>query len=180
MGILKDWVKSIVCCLCFMQIIEQLLPNGSYRKYVRFFCGLLLIILTISPFADVAGLSETFEKEWRMAALEESWDSMNLEQEGLEQLREKTIREACVEELERQIAEVARGNGMQEAEAEIELSEDGEEALKIEKVSIRGLFGGQEEEQICEDIRQELASVYEISETQIFIWQTGGVIGNGR
>lgn len=174
MGVLKEWVRSIVCYLCFMQIIDQLLPNGSYRKYMRFFCGLVFIVITLSPFMDVAGLTEKMEQEWRVEALKEDWATMNLEQEGLEQLREQTIREACEEELVRQVEEVAAGNGLENAEAEIVLSESSEEVLKIEQVRITGVCGGEEETLVCEGIRNELAAVYQISGTQVSVNIKGG------
>lgn len=179
MDILKKWVCSIVCYLCFVQVIEQLLPNDSYRKYVRFFCGLLLIILVATPLADLSGLSQKLEDAWRMAALKEEWASLNMEQEGLSQLREQMIHEACREEIERQIAEVAKGNGMDQAQAEVDFETGGTEILNIREVCISGTYTEGNEDAIQEAVLQELSSIYQIGreDVAINIKKTGGDYG---
>lgn len=180
MDILRDWVRSLVCYLCFIQIIDQILPDGSYRKYVRFFCGLLLIILTVSPFMDAAGLSEKLEQEWRMSALKDEWASLNMEQEGLLQLRRQTINQACREEIERQIAEVAKGNGVENAEVAADFGMYGEETLQIEHVYIGGSCREDAKGTVQEAVLKELSSIYQIDrgKVDIDLSEAGG--RNGR
>lgn len=163
MDILRGWVRSIVCYLCFIQLIDQLLPEGGYRKYVRFFGGLLLIILTISPFMDISGLSKTLEQEWRQAALQEEWASLNLEQEGLVQLREQTISDACRKELERQVEAVAEGNGMLSAKAEVTFTKSQGKPLELEGVIITGDFPEEgDAAEIRKAVKEELGMVYQL------------------
>ena len=167
MGFLREWVKNIVCYLCFVQIVEQLLPQGNYQKYVRFFCGLLLIVIVISPFTDAAGLSDRLALEWRTTMLQEEWASLNMEQESLEQLRRKTINDACKAEMERQVAAVAEGNGMEDVQAEVTFgSEDG--GLTMELVRIAGNYPqGADKEKIRQDILQELIQIYQVEGRQV-------------
>mgnify|MGYP000072638069 FL=1 len=49
---IRSWVRSILCCLCLMQLAEQILPDNHYQKYIRLFCGVLFLILLISPLTD--------------------------------------------------------------------------------------------------------------------------------
>lgn len=180
MDILQKWVRSLVCYLCFIQIIDQILPNGSYRKYVRFFCGLLLIILTVSPFMDAAGLSKRLEREWRMSSLKDEWASLNMEQEGLLQLRRQTINQACREEIERQIAEVAKGNGVENPEVAADFELYGEETLQIKYVHIGGSCGEDASVAVQGAVLKELSSIYQIdsSKVDIDLSEAGG--RNGR
>lgn len=167
MDSLRVWVRSIVCYLCFIQIVDQVLPDGSYRKYVRFFCGLLLIVLVISPFTDAVGLSEKLAREWRTTTLQEEWDSMNMEQESLKQLQEQTITEACKKEMERQATAVAEGNGMENAEAEVTFAKDSD-VLEMEKVRITGKYPDTSDKKtIQEHILQELGHIYQIDQEKV-------------
>lgn len=178
MGFLRDWVRGIICYLCFVQIIEQILPDGNYRKYVRFFCGLLLLVLVVSPFTDMTGLSDRLRREWRMATLKEDWNSVNLEQEGLEQLRENTIISACIEELERQVGEVAKGNGLENVETNVDFDRENG-ALKIMRVEISGECRSERQEEVAKAIETELISVYQMDKSCIAINIEGAWEENG-
>lgn len=78
---IRSWVRSILCCLCLMQLAEQVLPDNHYQKYIRLFCGVLFLILLISPLTDQAHLTAVFEKQWQQALQLEEWDSIRMEQE---------------------------------------------------------------------------------------------------
>ena len=49
MGYVFTWVKNLVCFYLLLTVVLHLLPRQSYRKYVRFFSGMLLTILVVSP-----------------------------------------------------------------------------------------------------------------------------------
>ena len=43
------WIRSILCFLCFFQVFLQLTPKESYRKYLKFFGNLILVLLLLRP-----------------------------------------------------------------------------------------------------------------------------------
>ena len=165
MGTVLVWVKNVICALCLMELAEQILPDDHYKKYVRFFCGLLFLILVLTPLTDRAGWTGLFEKEWRTALLSEAWDSAYMEQENLDHLRSSTINEAYQKEIARQITELAAGEGMEGVRVQVQLDE--ENTAKIRKVMISGTGGGGEE-QTEERIRQQICDVYQIEKEKIF------------
>ena len=52
------WVRNLVCFYIFITAILHLLPKESYRKYIRFFTGLLLVILVLTPIFSLLGEKE--------------------------------------------------------------------------------------------------------------------------
>ena len=40
---LLEWVKRMIFLGIFLTILLQVLPNGTYRKYVRFFAGMYFL-----------------------------------------------------------------------------------------------------------------------------------------
>ena len=46
---MEVYIKEILFFLILTAVINNLLPNNSYKKYVRLFTGLILIIILISP-----------------------------------------------------------------------------------------------------------------------------------
>ena len=43
------WIRSILCFLCFFQVFLQLTPKESYRKYLKFFGNLILVLFFKRP-----------------------------------------------------------------------------------------------------------------------------------
>lgn len=74
---LADWVYGIAAVLLFGAVVLQAVPEGTYRKYVRMFLGVIMILAVTSPIVSWFGLSEqTF--------LHYERDLVSLWQSGLE------------------------------------------------------------------------------------------------
>ena len=58
MDIIYGWIKNIICFYIFITVILHLLPKENYRKYVRFFTGMLLVILVMNPVLSLLGKEE--------------------------------------------------------------------------------------------------------------------------
>lgn len=50
---LTQWIQKIISMLLVMSAVLQVIPGKDYEKYIRFFCGLVLILLALSPIAAV-------------------------------------------------------------------------------------------------------------------------------
>lgn len=61
--ILLEWARNIIFFMVFLSVISHLLADASYEKYIRFFAGIVLILITVSPlkggldFQEKAGVS---------------------------------------------------------------------------------------------------------------------------
>ena len=65
MEIVYRWARNFICCLCLLELFCHLVRNEDYRRYIRFFGGLLVLMLVISPLAEIFSLGETFGEELR-------------------------------------------------------------------------------------------------------------------
>lgn len=79
--------------------VMNLLPDSSYKKYIRYYMGLLLILIVFSPVLHVTGIQNEIdeyitefrdmdydEEEWRQKAQrwEENWEQKITVVEGQE------------------------------------------------------------------------------------------------
>ena len=72
-GSLYEWLKDLSFYLILVTAVLYVLPSNSYRKYLRFFTGLVLIVLLITPVLNLFGmkpsvgesLMEEFEDEYK-------------------------------------------------------------------------------------------------------------------
>ncbi len=61
MSAILSWVKQMIYLLIFLSMAQQILPNERYRRYLRFFCGLLFIVTLMKPVFSVFG-TENWEE----------------------------------------------------------------------------------------------------------------------
>ena len=57
---LYGWIQNIAAYLVVSAAVLHAVPGKQYTKYIRFFSGLVLILLLISPVLRVAGIEESF------------------------------------------------------------------------------------------------------------------------
>ena len=82
--LLLDWARNILFFMVFLSVISHLLADRSYEKYIRFFAGMVLILITISPlkgglnFQEQAGIlfeefSDFWEKQQAGEGTQKAW-----------------------------------------------------------------------------------------------------------
>lgn len=88
---LYSWVESLVCYYILLSAVTNFLPDNSFKKYIQYYLGLLLILVMLSPVFQVIGiqkeidrcveeLGETFKDretwEERAESFEENWQTV--------------------------------------------------------------------------------------------------------
>lgn len=80
---LYQWLQDLAVYLILVSAILQVLPQELYQKYIRFFSGLVLIILLMTPLLRLTDMEDSFRSRVQ---------EQNMEQESasfLEEIREK-------------------------------------------------------------------------------------------
>jgi len=52
---LYEWLQNISYYLILVTAVTYVLPSNSYRKYIRLFTGLVLIMMLLIPVLDLFG-----------------------------------------------------------------------------------------------------------------------------
>lgn len=71
MGEIMDMVRCIAVFCLLEQIVLNLLPGKMYEKYVRFYLGLLLVLLLLQPVFRIFRLTEQLDAQ---ALVYELWE----------------------------------------------------------------------------------------------------------
>lgn len=102
-----EWIGNIAFYMVMVTAVLHLLPASDYQKYIRFFTGLVLVILLITPVLKVFGMEHQ---------LTELYDN----REYQEQMRRIEEASAFLEEIQ----PVTEGTGQTEEEGrEIQVEE---------------------------------------------------------
>lgn len=50
-----EWIQNVAFYLVLVTAVLHVVPNQSYRKYIRFFTGLVLILMIMTPVLKLFG-----------------------------------------------------------------------------------------------------------------------------
>ena len=56
---LYEWIQNIAFYMVLVMAAVQVLPNTDYKKYIRFFTGLVLILMLATPIFKLFGMDES-------------------------------------------------------------------------------------------------------------------------
>ena len=65
-----DWMENIAFYLVIMVAVMQMIPKSSYQKYIRFFAGMILILMLAGPILKLFGMTELHNTEYQNAIQE--------------------------------------------------------------------------------------------------------------
>ena len=57
-GFIYEWIRNIAFYMVLVTVVVQVLPNHTYKKYIRFFTGMILILLLMTPVLKLLHMKE--------------------------------------------------------------------------------------------------------------------------
>ena len=168
-GWIYGWMKGLAFFFIFMTAILNCLPDHRYRKYVRFFLGMLMLLLMTGPLIELFHLDEKLSRAASRGLLEAELYSLENDYQ-VEGLQEEYLYQGYQAEIENQIKAFLEERGVLPAQVSAELDMD---EMKVSSIEIRAKLDSQgilyqseirEEqekvEQELEEIKIELSEVY--------------------
>ena len=105
---LYGWIQNIAVYLIVAAAVMHAIPGKDYGKYVRFFSGLVLILLLFTPVLNLTGMVERFREIYQSTQYE--MDRREIE-EARERLEEADILDFLPEEYSGMDSDGAEENG---------------------------------------------------------------------
>lgn len=162
MSMVYAWVKNVVCFYIFLTVILHLLPRDNYRKYVRFFSGMLLMILVFSPVLSLLGKEDTLLQRISQAEFFQDMDSLKLDTAHLQRDQKALYLREYERAVGMDISRMAAEKQLDASQVEVHLSEEYQVesiAMEISKEGGEGIYR----------LKQELMEFYQVNEAQIEI-----------
>lgn len=159
-----QWLKGVSAGLCFLTILLHLVPNGKFEKYVRFYGGLLFLLVAAEPLLDFFTEEGALEQLIQLEFLKEEHYELETSLKGMEELKNNSIRQAYQQEIQRQLEEMVQAYGLEQVQAEAKFaSEDG---YTLDQVWINAKDA---DTATLNRLCQEIASIYSLEQTEIRI-----------
>ena len=104
-----EWIRMISVCLVVMTALMHAVPGKDYGKYIRFFTGIVLIILLITPALKFFGMEQQFRTLWSGKEYEQNRREIEEAQELYEKFGLADV----------PVREIPGGNGTEEVRIEV-------------------------------------------------------------
>ena len=74
---LARWVRNLAFYFIFLSVLMNVIPQGEERKYIRFFMGLLLILVLIQPLLTVGQLEQILSWETLSEGIRQEYEDFS-------------------------------------------------------------------------------------------------------
>ena len=150
-----SWVKHIIYYVIFLSIVSNLLADTKYEKYVRFFAGMVLILLTAGPIVNGLGLEEQIAASFKQLSFQQEAGDLNQNLLGMEDKRLEQIMAKYEEAVEEDVARIAKEQGVECVAAQADIERDRASSRYGQVVGLRLMVKrGTEEEEKQQDALQ--------------------------
>ena len=159
-----SWIKCLAIFYILLTMTMHLVPTEKYQRYVRFFMGLLLIVMLITPVLSVLEKAKALPESFSSLYQQEEKQRLTLDMENLQ----KCLLEKGVEEqLDRNILETLQKKGIDVMKCEVHIEG---ELLKV-CLWTKEVPDGELER----GIKDELAANWGIREEncEVLAWENG-------
>lgn len=188
MELVRNWMKEFLIIYLVLTVLMHLAASEQYKKYLRFFSGIILLAVLLSPVLRLSGNSGGQKV---LAFYEEFWEKLDRTKQDalqLESWQDSRLISKYESAAEKEIIKQAEEMGISLSSARVQLSDD----YKIEKITVwtsvqpqkKQRDKGEGKEQQNETAvqatggRQDgkdrlavyLSKVYELDQGQIFIY----------
>lgn len=163
----REWLKQMVFCICFLELLYQILPGKNWQKYLKFTGGLVFVLVLFQPVLQIFSFEGKLEQAvWKWQIKEESMQLQEARKE-LEELQNEQIRQSYCRELERQIQERTEYYGGKVQMVQVTLSQG--ENMQMEKMEVYLLENPKGKNRL----RENLAASYDLRLSQVQISVAG-------
>ncbi len=168
---LYQWVRNLAVYYIILTALTHILPGSQYGRYIRYFMGILLILIISSPLLNLLHLKEQMNGLFQKKMLEEEFLNPQWgEQQG------DAARDYYLQAYEREVAEQIGkslekilGEGCEILEIQVHIQAE-EQSREFAIAGIQIWLSGAEHEQIRERVEHELAGAYGITGEKVGIF----------
>ena len=132
---MADFIKSVLIFTLLVTVMKGLINSESFRMYFKFFSGLVLILLMITPLVNFLSGDNGWYSLLEQEIFNFNLEGINDELEVADGKFEEIIREQCKKDIEEQVIKLADNRGIGIKDVDISLGEqDG--SIQVNSVDI--------------------------------------------
>lgn len=166
---MEEWIHQIVVYVIIITVLRGLINKPNYEQYFRFFSGIILILLVISPILHVLKQDTEWYDRLQEKLLQMDTESVREELAVTEGKRQEVIMREYQRQIETQIIRLGEEETIAVDSVMLQIGEKGE--IRRMEVHIQGGDDGQKlTKEMLRQFRMKLCNRYELQEEQVVLW----------
>lgn len=107
-----SWIKGIAFYIILVTTVMYVLPNQKYQKYLRFFTGIVMILLVINPILKVLKQDQNLSYTFQLNNYRQELDEFNKDIKEAQGEQKHTLLTQYEEKIAEKISEFVAGQGL--------------------------------------------------------------------
>lgn len=125
-GSIRNWIFTIIIFVLVMSFLQQLVAGKKYEKYVRFYIGLILIIVVVSPLVSLFNGNDLFELSFMEENFKQAVGEASMEAEQFQELKEERVSGQYESQIQLALEKLINEEGYELIQGNIILEDDTE------------------------------------------------------
>lgn len=119
-----EWIRNLTGFFLFMSVMDHLMPEKTYRVYIRLFAGLVFILLVLQPFTGNRRLEERIAQYYESNLFLYETGELKENLLGIEEKRRAQIASQYEAVIGQEISRMAQIDGFEVAGCWVEINQD--------------------------------------------------------
>ena len=132
---MADFIKSVLIFTLLVTVMKGLINSESFRMYFKFFSGLVLILLMITPLVNFLSGDNGWYSLLEQEIFNFNLEGINDELEVADGKFEEIIREQCKKDIKEQVIKLSDNMGINIKNIDISLGEQ-DNSIQISSIDI--------------------------------------------
>ena len=141
-----EWVRNITYYMIFITVVGNLLADSKYEKYLRFFAGIILILLVLKPLTGSLRLDERIAYLFESISFQKEADDFKEKLWGMEDERLERVMSTYEEAVAMDIRGMADTAGFSVRSVKVSIETDRDSPLYGHVTDLYMKLGRQKEE----------------------------------
>lgn len=141
-----EWVRNITYYMIFITVVGNLLADSKYEKYLRFFAGIILILLVLKPLTGSLRLDERIAYLFESISFQKEADDFKEKLWGMEDERLQRVMSTYEEAVAMDIRSMADTAGFSVRSVKVTIETDRDSPLYGHVTDLYMKLGRQKEE----------------------------------
>lgn len=133
---MADFIKSVLIFTLLVTVMKGLINSESFRMYFKFFSGLVLILLMITPLVNFLSGDNGWYSLLEQEIFNFNLEGINDELEVADGKFEEIIREQCKKDIKEQVIKLADNRGINIKNIDISFGEQ-DNSIQISSIDIK-------------------------------------------
>ncbi len=167
MDAVLSWTKAIIVYMIFVSALTHLLPSDSYKKYLRFISGLILVVVVMRPAVSLFAGGDILDELYERASVWQSKAERENILSSVEEAQEESVIRAYELEIMEQIKQSLQEKGYTVQSVTVHMNR--EEIVDIGLVLCLGKLQQGERDYTAEEdaVREYVATLYQVETSVI-------------